>query len=154
MNIFETIGLQKDLKDIQLEKLDENLFKVISSSGDKIIEVLDIDLSSKKMRIRHDHHTYLISFQDELDRVLEKLGINSSDQSGETTLKAPMPGRILEVSVEVGQSVSEGDGLLVLEAMKMENVLRAEMAGTIKKINVSAEESVDKNQVLVEITAD
>ena len=65
-------------------------------------------------------------------------------------LKAPMPGKVLEVMVEVGQEVAKGEGLLILEAMKMENVLKAEDGGIVKSVNVSVGEAVEKNNVLIE----
>ena len=64
-------------------------------------------------------------------------------------LKAPMPGLVLEVSVEGGQQVSKGDGLLILEAMKMENVIKSPTDGVIKSISVNKGETVEKNQLIL-----
>lgn len=154
MNIFETTAIKGNLSDLPIERIGQNLYRVQAPSGDKILEVLEVDIASKKMRIRYNHHTYWLTFQDELDKVLHKMGISSSNQSGDSSLKAPMPGRILEVLVVEGQEVKEGEGLLVLEAMKMENVLRSESSGTVKSIGVSANENVEKNQVLLEVAVD
>jgi biotin carboxyl carrier protein len=65
-------------------------------------------------------------------------------------LKAPMPGLVVRVLVESGQQVKKGDGLVIVEAMKMENELKAIHTGTIKKIHVQNGQAVEKNQVLVE----
>ncbi len=65
-----------------------------------------------------------------------------------TPLTAPMPGMIVSYEVEVGDSVSEGDTVVVLEAMKMENALQAPASGTIKAINFKSGDSVAKNDVL------
>ena len=65
-------------------------------------------------------------------------------------LKAPMPGKVLDVLVTVGQEVVKGDGLVILEAMKMENVLKADDVGVVKSVNVSIGEAVEKNNVLIE----
>jgi biotin carboxyl carrier protein len=66
-------------------------------------------------------------------------------------VRAPMPGLVLEVSVEVGQKVSEGDRLLILEAMKMENSISIQTEAVIKKVLVKKGQPVEKNQVLIEL---
>jgi biotin carboxyl carrier protein len=64
---------------------------------------------------------------------------------------APMPGKVLQVLVREGQEVAEGDGLVILEAMKMENRITAEAAGTVKKINVSAGQMVEGGLLMMEL---
>ena len=65
-------------------------------------------------------------------------------------LKAPMPGLVVKVDVEIGQEVKKGDGLMIVEAMKMENELKASHPGKIKNIKVKQGEPVEKNQILIE----
>lgn len=65
-------------------------------------------------------------------------------------IKAPMPGLVLNINVEVGQEVEENDSLLVLEAMKMENNFASPRAGKIKSILVEKGQAVDKGQLLIE----
>jgi biotin carboxyl carrier protein len=64
---------------------------------------------------------------------------------------APMPGKILELLVEVSSHVKEGEAILILEAMKMQNEIIAQVAGKIKKINVKAGDTVTKDDALMEI---
>jgi len=66
-------------------------------------------------------------------------------------VKAPMPGKILEVLVNVGDQVNEDDELIILEAMKMENPIYAPVGGTIKEIKVKASDSVDTDQLMMVI---
>jgi len=66
-------------------------------------------------------------------------------------VKAPMPGKILEVLVNVGDQVNEDDELIILEAMKMENPIYAAVGGTIKEIKVKASDSVDTDQLMMVI---
>jgi biotin carboxyl carrier protein len=61
-----------------------------------------------------------------------------------------MPGKVLEIMVESGQTIAKGEGLLILEAMKMENMLKAEQDGTVKSVNVSVGDAVEKNNVLID----
>ena len=69
--------------------------------------------------------------------------------SGGTTVSSPMPGNILKVNVTVGQTVKEGDLLVVLEAMKMENEIYAPCSGTVTAVNVTKGQSVDTGATMV-----
>jgi len=73
---------------------------------------------------------------------------------GPARVTAPMPGRLVKVLVQEGDSVSEGQGLVVMEAMKMENELRAESAGRVTAVRVAAGEAVERDQVLIDLAAE
>lgn len=64
---------------------------------------------------------------------------------------SPMPGSIVSVSVEPGQAVSEGQELLIVEAMKMQNIIKSEVEGKIKKVNVKPGQSVAVDELLIEL---
>jgi pyruvate carboxylase subunit B len=66
-------------------------------------------------------------------------------------IKAPMPGLVVRVQVAVGQAVTAGVGLVVVEAMKMENELKAPRAGTVAQVHVQAGDKVEKGQPLVSL---
>ena len=95
--------------------------------------------------------TRAVQVQDETDLLLERFGIAAGAGAAEAEVRAPMPGLVVRVMVEEGKEVSEGDGLLVLEAMKMENELRAPAAGTVTALHIHEGASADKGAVLVEI---
>ena len=76
-------------------------------------------------------------------------GANASEEQGGLT--APMPGKVLEVMVSVGQEVSAGATLMILEAMKMEHKIVASTDGTVTAINFNAGDQVEQGQVLLEI---
>ena len=80
---------------------------------------------------------------------MERMGIEEGAADLSLELRAPMPGKVLEILVKEGQSVEEGDAMLVLEAMKMENVLRAGMAGLVANIDVEVGSAVEKEAVLI-----
>jgi biotin carboxyl carrier protein len=87
---------------------------------------------------------------DERARHIRSLTGGSERARGPAVLKAPMPGLVVRVQVEAGQPVAAGAGVVVLEAMKMENELRAATAGVVRMIRVRPGEAVEKGQVLVE----
>ena len=83
------------------------------------------------------------------EMLMERMGIEEGADSASKDLRAPMPGKVLEVLVKEGQTVEEGEAMLVLEAMKMENVLRAGAAGVVSTIGVEAGHAVEKEAVLI-----
>ena len=94
---------------------------------------------------------YDVDVVDERARLLRaRAGLMVPD-SGEVKIKAPMPGLVVALSVEVGQEVATGDNVVILESMKMENELKAPREGLVKRINVQTGDSVEKNQTLVVI---
>ena len=88
---------------------------------------------------------------DERSRAIRELAAATSGPSGPAPLVAPMPGMIVRVNVRDGDAVQTGQGLVVMEAMKMENELRASAAGTVKRVHVAPGTAVEKGALLLEM---
>jgi biotin carboxyl carrier protein len=88
---------------------------------------------------------------DERTRHIRTLGGAARAASGGGVLKAPMPGLVVRIGVAEGDQVTQGQGLVVLEAMKMENELKAPAAGTVGAIRVAVGQAVEKGAVLLEL---
>ncbi len=95
-----------------------------------------------------------VSVEDEYTRRLSGMGGAARGPKGDAQVKAPMPGLVVAVRAKEGDQVKNGQGLLILEAMKMENELRAPWSGTIKSIKVSAGQKVEQGQLLMVIAAE
>ncbi|MFQ5922824.1 MAG: acetyl-CoA carboxylase biotin carboxyl carrier protein subunit [Anaerolineales bacterium] len=95
---------------------------------------------------------FLVNVEDERQRRLRETTGIDLEQKGEFTLTAPMPGMVIAIPVEVGQSVEKGDNLIILESMKMQNELKAPREGKVSGVRVSPGDSVDQDQVLVTLT--
>jgi biotin carboxyl carrier protein len=112
--------------------------------------ILKCDAEKKNVVLKINGNKYTVELKDQYDELLEKLGMDSSSDLKVNKVKAPMPGLVLDVCVSEGTEVKKGDALLVLEAMKMENILKSPGEGTVKKIIVKKGTAVEKNQVLME----
>ena len=88
---------------------------------------------------------------DERAARLASAAAGGRPRTSETAIRAPMPGLVVAVPVEVGQSVAKGSTLVVLSAMKMQNELTAPADATVKEVLVGAGQTVDQNQVLVRL---
>jgi pyruvate carboxylase subunit B len=98
-----------------------------------------------------DGFRHEIDALDERTRAIQDLAAASAGPRGPAPLIAPMPGLIVRVSASPGQRVTAGTGLVVMEAMKMENELRAIADGTVKAVHARAGQAVEKGMVLVEL---
>lgn len=94
---------------------------------------------------------YEVEALDERTRTIRDLSAASAGPAGPAPLRAPMPGLIVRVAVEVGDRVQAGQGLVMMEAMKMENELRAPAAGTVKAVHATPGSAVEKGALLVEL---
>jgi biotin carboxyl carrier protein len=113
-------------------------------------EVTKIDHESKTVELKINGRKYSVQLRDKFDLLLEKMGMNNTGVGKINVLKAPMPGLIIDLRVKVGQAVKPGDPLLVLEAMKMENIIKAQGEGTVKQLKIKKGDTVEKNQLLIE----
>jgi biotin carboxyl carrier protein len=88
---------------------------------------------------------------DERARLLLSRSGDLSDSSGEVSIKAPMPGLIVAVTVAEGQAVKKGETVVILESMKMQNELKSPRDGTVQRISVQPGQSVEQKKALVTI---
>lgn len=110
-----------------------------------------IDKQNKELTLRIDGQRYTLTIKEDIDILLSKMGMNMGAMQKAAPIKAPMPGMVLKVLVTPGQQVNKGDGLLILEAMKMENVLKATGTATVKSIRATERTAVEKGAVLIEM---
>lgn len=109
--------------------------------------VADVQRHEVTVQVRGDR--YVVQVEDERERAAAQVASNKG--SGKRELRAAMPGVVVDVAVAVGDVVEEGQTLVVLEAMKMQNPLAAESAGAVTKILVEVGQAVAAGALLAEI---
>ena len=146
----ETVMLNGHAVNADVVKLDKNKFHVIINHSSYNIELLAKDENAKNQIILVNGQKQSVEIKDKYDDLLKQLGMDKLMGNKANLLKAPMPGLVLKVLVTEGQAVKKGDGLLILEAMKMENIIKASSDGIVKKIHIEEKNIVDKNQKMIE----
>lgn len=136
--------------DWDLVEVKPGIFHILYQNRSYNAEVLAVDYATKTFTLRLDQHPHTVQIKDRFDQLLDQLGMSNATAVKLNTIKAPMPGLIVAIHVQPGQSVTKGDIVLILEAMKMENIIKAPGDGTVKAVRVAPRENVEKNQVLVE----
>lgn len=133
-----------------LVNVSEGYFHILYNNKGYRAEVVKQDAAAKTVVIKINGHSYSVALKDQFDLLLEKMGMSAVTTSKINNIKAPMPGLIIDLKVKIGDSVKSGDQLLVLEAMKMENILKTQGEGIVKNVKVKKGDSVEKGQVLIE----
>lgn len=113
------------------------------------IALVKLDSENKQVKLRVNGQLMDFQISDPMDQLLKNLGMDKLLNKTVSEIKSPMPGLVLTIMCEPGQSVRKGDPLLVLEAMKMENVIKSPVDATIKSIEVAEKTAIEKNTVMI-----
>ncbi len=114
------------------------------------LQLLDFKQEEKTFVVKVNQNVYSLSLQDKYDQLLEKMGVAIADTNAIKILKAPMPGLVLDVLVREGQLLAKGDNLVVLEAMKMENIIKSPADLQVKRIHIAKGDKLEKNTLMIE----
>ena len=151
VNDFQFLLAPEDLAKTDFIRITDRSFHLIKDNRSVKVSLLESDASAKKLRMEVEGDTFDVEIKDALAQMLDQLGFSAVSTRQIKEIKAPMPGLVLDIHVEAGQEVAEGDKILILEAMKMENSLLIHTNARIKTVLVRKGQAVDKNQVLVEL---
>lgn len=145
----DSISINNTNSPITFEKLNASNYHVLLNNKSYSIECVSVDYDAKSLQLKVNGRLYQCSIKDQFDDLLKQLGLDNLNTKKINEVKAPMPGLVLKVLLEEGQSFQKGDNLIVLEAMKMENILKAPSDGVVKNIKVKSGDKVEKNEVLI-----
>jgi len=147
----ESIQIDNNELPWDMHILPDGSFSVILDGKSYTALLEEVDRDQKQIMLRIKGQVYTVRIEEPIDQLLKKMGLNANTTKKLEVIKAPMPGLILKILVEVGQEVKKGDPILVLEAMKMENVFKAPADATIKAIKTEIGKAVEKGEVLIEL---
>ena len=123
----------------------DHTYSLLINGRSYVAIMMDMDESCQVMI---DGRVYAVDVEEEeLARLRSQ--VKGKHHAGGEQIKAPMPGRILDIEVAVGDTVESGQGVAIIEAMKMENELRALTGGVVKEIRTRVGDAVNKNDILV-----
>jgi biotin carboxyl carrier protein len=148
-------SLEFDISNEDMSCLDSvetapQIFHVLKNNKPFKAKLVDSKFNRKNYTIEVNNNTYNVEISNPLDLLIEKLGFTFGSSKQVNSIKAPMPGLILDIHVKTGQEVKENDPLLILEAMKMENVITSPRDGVIKSVNITKGDAIDKGHLLIE----
>lgn len=137
---------------LDIIRIDEHTFHIIGSDHKSYhATLIEADFDQKVFHFKINGNSYQVALQDQFDQLVKKLGLSVQVNQQVKDIKAPMPGLVLEILVEPQQEVKKGEPLLILEAMKMENVIKSPADSVVKTIDVSKGVAVEKGQPLIKM---
>ncbi|SMO97009.1 acetyl-CoA carboxylase biotin carboxyl carrier protein subunit [Gracilimonas mengyeensis] len=122
-------------------------------TGTKTYKIDNVSYEGHAIEFTMNGVWHSVEVKDEQELLLDRLGFKTGAAAAEGILKAPMPGKILEIMVAEGDEVEKDQPVVILEAMKMENELKAPISGTIDSISAEVGQSLEKNSPILEIEA-
>jgi biotin carboxyl carrier protein len=131
-------------------RINSSQYHVLFRDKSYNVEIHHLNTAEKTITLKVNSVKYQLALKDKYDELLHSLGLDKLASKAAGDIKAPKPGMVLNILVKEGDAVKKGDPLIVLEAMKMENILKSPSDGTIKKVNAIKGTAVEKNQLLIQ----
>ena len=145
----EGVRYEGDLVRAELSEIEGSPVRMVKIGTEAYRVVVEKRQGRGRYTLWVDGYRFETEALDERTRVVRDLSAASAVPTGPAPIVAPMPGLIVRVNVKIGDRVEAGQGVVVMEAMKMENELRATAAGTVKSVEVAAGAAVEKGALLV-----
>lgn len=130
-------------------RINDRTFHIIHKGRSYNAELIGINRDEKSCSVKVGTNIYSMQMTDQFDELLHQLGMDNLKAARVSEVKAPMPGLVIRILAAEGDEVEKGGNLFVLEAMKMENIIKAPADVKIKSIKVKPGDKVEKNQVVM-----
>ncbi|MEJ7556784.1 MAG: acetyl-CoA carboxylase biotin carboxyl carrier protein subunit [Pedobacter sp.] len=144
------ITLDEKLVDLDYRKINTRQANILYKNRSFNVELVEENTLDKTFTVKVNGNIYLVDIEDQYDLLLKQLGLDNSRSGKIADVKAPMPGLVLKVLIVPRQKVLKGDNLLVLEAMKMENMIKSPTDGVVTKLLVGTGDKIEKNTILLQ----
>tara|TARA_R110001592_G_scaffold25240_1_gene96141 strand:- start:107 stop:595 length:489 start_codon:yes stop_codon:yes gene_type:complete len=152
-NTFDFEIEYDEISNFDAVKTSDSHYHILQDNKSFKVEINEANFNTKSYQVKVNNNLYNTHIFNDLDILIKEMGFAIGSTKHVNSIKAPMPGLILEINVKVGQEVKEDEPLLILEAMKMENIITSPRDGIIKSISVNKTDAVEKNQLLIEFGA-
>ncbi len=143
--------LPETLAQLDIVSIDKNHWQVLEDGISYHIHLISLDYPNRQMQLTVNGEAFDVAIDDRYAQLIERMGLSKDVVIEVKDIKAPMPGLVLKINYKEGDAFQKDDPLLILEAMKMENIIKAPTDGTIAKILVKEGDSVEKGQILMEL---
>ena len=151
VNEEETLIQKSDAETLDSIQISASNFHLLKNNEAFDINVIHSDFFNKTLTVSVNGNTYEVKIEDGYDQQVKRMGLFAVTAQKVNSIKAPMPGLIIDMMVKEGQEISEGTPLIVLSAMKMENIILSQGEGVVKSIEVKKDDAVEKGQLIIEM---
>lgn len=144
LKIINAKAIQADIV-----RIDDHTFHILHNNRSYNAELIGINRDEKSCSVKVGTNIYSMQMTDQFDELLHQLGMDNLKAARISEVKAPMPGLVIRILAAEGDEIEKGGNLFVLEAMKMENIIKAPADVKIKSVKAKPGDKVEKNQVVM-----
>ena len=144
LKIVNSQAIQADIV-----RIDDRSFHILHNNKSYNAELIGINRDEKSCSVKVGTNIYSMKMTDQFDELLHQLGMDNLKAAKVSEVKAPMPGLVIKILASEGDEIEKGGNLFILEAMKMENIIKAPADVKIKSVKVKPSDKVEKNQVVM-----
>ncbi len=141
----------KKINSIELENFNHH---ILQSNKSYNVKIINADFSNALYCLEINGKKLNVKLVSETEQIISNLGIGSNHLKKHNSVIAPMPGLVLDILVKKGQTLKKGDNIMILEAMKMENIIKIQHDSTISEIKVAQGQAIEKGQILFELATE
>ncbi|MEZ4932679.1 MAG: acetyl-CoA carboxylase biotin carboxyl carrier protein subunit [Saprospiraceae bacterium] len=140
-----------EIKSLDIISISNDVLHVLKDGKSFQVTIKEVNKQKKSVSILIGQELFEVKIKDSYDELIDQLGLSLNITHHVNDIKAPMPGLVLSIEVAEGQEIRQGDTLLILEAMKMENVIKSPGDGIVKSILTKKGSPVEKGEILLEM---
>lgn len=143
------VSVNENVHDKDIQKISEREWSLVLNNQSYNIFLESFNAEEKTAKLKINGKVAEVKINTKLDLLLKSMGLESAGKKKIASVKAPMPGLVVEIKIAAGDEVKKGDALLILEAMKMQNVIKSPVDAVIKAVKVEAGMSLEKNETMI-----
>ncbi|MGB6152420.1 MAG: biotin/lipoyl-containing protein [Pricia sp.] len=143
--------VKSDVSVLDVHRINASELHVLKNNMAYDVRLLKANFAGRTITLSVNGNVYDVEIKDEDDLMVQKMGLLTNASQRLQDIKAPMPGLIIDILVEPGQSIEEGTPLFILSAMKMENQILSQGSGTVKALAVAVGDPVEKAQLVIQM---
>jgi biotin carboxyl carrier protein len=147
----DKIWLNDSILETDIALVGKEEWSVLQNNKSYVVKVISFNAKEKTIELSVNQEIFHLKVENQLDLLLDQMGMGHTGSTKIDNVLAPMPGLVLKVLVASGQTIQKGEPLLILEAMKMENIIKAAGESVVKAVLVNNQDAVEKNQLLIEM---
>ena len=148
----DELSINGNKVEADIKQLSPSVWHIINQLQSYNAEIVSFDSVLKTAEIKVNNNIYTLTAKDQFDVLLEKMGLSSLNNVKVSELKASMPGMVLKIFIDEGAEVKKGDNLFILEAMKMENIIKSPTDAIVKSVKIKPGDKVEKGQMLLQFS--